>query len=582
MPKIINAYSDASGSIADSLKSLGETMFGNGAHNQVYREQATSLGRANTNIPLLADAVRRGDKNALAYYGVMSNKTGADTANFNLLSSTNNAKSVDDTQVGLAQLGAHEPIASTAVGQGRALANARAISSEATNRAAQTQLSIDARTLTPMMDTGGKIQMVPKSEVASYRQMGWNASNDPNNQATNTTHITTNTADNAQRAASAEEATRRQAETQVAITDRAMKQKQWEDDHQLVNLRGPDGKITMVPKSQVSNLQAHGYDVMPTLDQTKVNMLTPPANPNVPVGTTGDSGAPAAMPTVGMDPDRRSMLGLPTTVQNFVHPQSGATGTSQDNGQTITLPDGTRVSAVGSGFQPTSAEANVGVTRDNLVKRSAATPLVIPDATNSAAAADANTTTGIVPFIQKHANATIGALPGGSTVLEAATGSPEIGAGTERARSAQEVRLQQARSTLLGAAGRASVQAQKWVHELLPDGSALDNPATAAQKIKTVVSALAADHEQERTLVNDPNTLPAERQRLVAHMHQIEATIKLFTSPQRAQEAPPPAKRGAAPSAGAQPPAQRQAGQVYPTPKGPMQWTGTGWLPATQ
>jgi hypothetical protein len=26
-------------------------------------------------------------------------------------------------------------------------------------------------------------------------------------------------------------------------------------------------------------------------------------------------------------------------------------------------------------------------------------------------------------------------------------------------------------------------------------------------------------------------------------------------------------------------PAQRQAGQVYNTPKGPMQWTGTGWIP---
>ena len=28
------------------------------------------------------------------------------------------------------------------------------------------------------------------------------------------------------------------------------------------------------------------------------------------------------------------------------------------------------------------------------------------------------------------------------------------------------------------------------------------------------------------------------------------------------------------------PPNQRQVGQVYPTPKGPMKWTGTGWVPA--
>ncbi len=29
-----------------------------------------------------------------------------------------------------------------------------------------------------------------------------------------------------------------------------------------------------------------------------------------------------------------------------------------------------------------------------------------------------------------------------------------------------------------------------------------------------------------------------------------------------------------------QPPASRQPGQVYPTPRGPMKWTGTGWVAA--
>jgi len=29
----------------------------------------------------------------------------------------------------------------------------------------------------------------------------------------------------------------------------------------------------------------------------------------------------------------------------------------------------------------------------------------------------------------------------------------------------------------------------------------------------------------------------------------------------------------------APPPAQRIAGQTYATPRGPMKWTGTGWLP---
>jgi hypothetical protein len=38
----------------------------------------------------------------------------------------------------------------------------------------------------------------------------------------------------------------------------------------------------------------------------------------------------------------------------------------------------------------------------------------------------------------------------------------------------------------------------------------------------------------------------------------------------------PPAQAAAA----VPPPAQRKVNQTYPTPKGPMKWTGTGWLPA--
>lgn len=42
-----------------------------------------------------------------------------------------------------------------------------------------------------------------------------------------------------------------------------------------------------------------------------------------------------------------------------------------------------------------------------------------------------------------------------------------------------------------------------------------------------------------------------------------------------------PAVSGAGNAASAAPPmAERKTGQVYPTPKGPMTWTGTGWLPA--
>ena len=123
MPKIINAYADGSSSIADSLSKLGESIYGDQAKNEFYRQKAFGSKRENDNIPLLADAVARGDRNAIARFGVMSNKTGQDTGDFNRLGVSNHASSVDDPTLALAIQGAGGAFSSTAPGQGRELAN---------------------------------------------------------------------------------------------------------------------------------------------------------------------------------------------------------------------------------------------------------------------------------------------------------------------------------------------------------------------------------------------------------------------------------------------------------------------------
>ena len=41
-----------------------------------------------------------------------------------------------------------------------------------------------------------------------------------------------------------------------------------------------------------------------------------------------------------------------------------------------------------------------------------------------------------------------------------------------------------------------------------------------------------------------------------------------------------PAAPAQAAPAGVPPPQQRTQGRVYETPRGPMKWTGTGWVPA--
>jgi hypothetical protein len=132
---------------------------------------------------------------------------------------------------------------------------------------------------------------------------------------------------------------------------------------------------------------------------------------------------------------------------------------------------------------------------------------------------------------------------------------------TQRSRAQQDVRNNQARAVLLGGPGRQTVQAQKWVNDLIPQGAALSNPATEAAKIPTIVNALAGDHEQIRQLVIDPNTAPAERVKLVQQLHQIENTIRMYTDPQRPTAGAPAQAAAAARAAAPAPPISGPQGQ---------------------
>jgi hypothetical protein len=218
------------------------------------------------------------------------------------------------------------------------------------------------------------------------------------------------------------------------------------------------------------------------------------------------------------------------------------------------LPDGRTAPA--TGFQPVGQETALTQARDNNVRATAAAPLVPGNPATGQAASDAANTSGVAAKLATIFNEDLGALPWAGPILKAATGSPEIAPGIQRARSQQDIRNNQARSVLLSGPGRQTVQAQQWVNELLPQGSALANPATEAGKIPTIVNALKADHEQIRQVATDPNTLPAERVKLVQQLHTIENTIRLFTeptagAPQQPAPAAAPTPQAAAPAAGA-------------------------------
>ncbi len=108
------------------------------------------------------------------------------------------------------------------------------------------------------------------------------------------------------------------------------------------------------------------------------------------------------------------------------------------------------------------------------------------------------------------------------------------------------------------------------MNDLIPQGDALSNPATEAAKIPAIVNALKGDHDQIRQLVGDPNTLRAERVKLVQQLHQIENTIRMYTDPAPAspgvaaatpQSAAPTGGQGAAPQGPTQTATNPQTGE---------------------
>lgn len=177
MPRIINVASSDNDSLGNTFAKMADAIYGDGAKNEVYRQKALETKRGNDNAEPFAQAVRDGNRNDIGYYGALSNRTGPDAAAFNQMATSNHASSVDDPRMALATMGAGGAFSSTAPGQGRQLATERS-NNAATNattlaaedmrskRAADTQLAIDGRTLTPVDDGNGGYVYRQKSQAS--------------------------------------------------------------------------------------------------------------------------------------------------------------------------------------------------------------------------------------------------------------------------------------------------------------------------------------------------------------------------------------------------------------------------------
>lgn len=544
MPKIINAYADGNNTLAAGLDKLAESIFGDGAKNEVYRQTAIGKRRENENIPLIGDAITRHDFAAAVRAGINAGIEPKVVGGYGQYYDVNTSgagskRALDAT---MAVPGAN--YGNTVQGVNADLANRRSIADLTSQRAADERKYEFQNTPEVVKGADGVERYVPRTA----------AMNQPAGVAGLSDRLANERTIN-------DMTTRRQQESERYKADNTMEP----------TLDPATGHTILVPRSQ-----AAGHEAPQSTDQVAAGVMRKaidqqpqqPAQTPFPAPLPGQSAAPAAAPAAPADPFANvppailKKSGLYFEPQSYVDPTTGRTGISHDGGHTVVLPNGQVQPVTGGGWQPVGHETALAQARDNIVRDSVASPPAMGNGSNSQAAADAAATSGMTPFVTKHVNAELGSVPVIGSLMQGAaqylTGSPEIGASTERARSRQDIRNNEARSVLLGSPGRQSVQAQKWVNDLLPQGAALTNPETERQKIPTIVNALKADYEQVRQLVADPATQPAERVKYRQQLHQIENTLRLFTEPE-AGGAPAPA---AAP-AGGKPQTVIQNGHTY-------------------
>ncbi len=152
MPTIINPYGSQN-SVGNSLKTIGDSLFGPSALQGAFlREKMAGAQRENENLPLVADALARGDVEGAIRAGVMSGLKGDNVASYNRLGTATRAPTIDDPSITRAQLGAGQAYSSTVPGFQAGQQTEIDKTKLAVERAAKTQEAIADRTPVNIVD----------------------------------------------------------------------------------------------------------------------------------------------------------------------------------------------------------------------------------------------------------------------------------------------------------------------------------------------------------------------------------------------------------------------------------------------
>lgn len=146
MPKIINAYA-ANESIADNLRDMANSIFGDEAKHEVLRGQARKLQREADFVPLYAAAAAANDRPGMAKYSILSDREQY-LPSTSLVTAANAAgNDYASPALATAALGAGHSAEGTFPGLQQTIGQRMAAAHEATERAARTQQYIADRQL---------------------------------------------------------------------------------------------------------------------------------------------------------------------------------------------------------------------------------------------------------------------------------------------------------------------------------------------------------------------------------------------------------------------------------------------------
>jgi hypothetical protein len=129
MPRLINAYSAEQGGIADALKDIGQSIWGDAAKNEQYRQharreslEADKIARESAANEEFARSLRDNDPTSMYYHGARAGLQGGNVNNYSMgRAAVAAGPNYDDPTLATRMLGAGHQMSSTAPGQGRAL-----------------------------------------------------------------------------------------------------------------------------------------------------------------------------------------------------------------------------------------------------------------------------------------------------------------------------------------------------------------------------------------------------------------------------------------------------------------------------